>query len=142
MDAGPSAQERALADLDVARQHDVVGEDRAVADPAVVSDVHVGHQEAAGADECRTARLRRAMEGDALADHVALADEEAGLGTLEGQVLRLAAQDRPLVHAVAAAQHRPGLDHGVGAHLAAVADRTPSSITAKGPTLTPGPRRA
>ena len=115
----------------------------AVADAVVVGHVHVRHQEAVGAHHGGPAGLRRAVDGHALADHVAVADHERGLLALEGQVLRLAAEDGALVHAVAGAQRGEPLDHGVGADLAAVADRPCAPRSRRtGPTTTSGPRRA
>ena len=122
MDDHAAGEEGARADVDVAGQGHVVGQDRAVLDHAVVRDVRVGHEEAAAADARRPARLRGAVEGHALADAVAVADAQVRFATGEGHVLRLAAQDRALVHHVVLAEGREALDHGVGSHLGAAAD--------------------
>ena len=63
------------------------------------------------------------MDGDALADLIAVADHEARVLSAERHVLRLAAQHRALVDAVVLSEDGEALDHHVGADLAAVADR-------------------
>ena len=57
-----AVHDRAVADLDVAGEQHVVGEDDAVADAAVVRDVAADHEEAVGAD-ARDARRPRACPG-------------------------------------------------------------------------------
>ena len=86
----------------------------AVADAVVVGDVDVGHQEAVGADDGGPAGLRRAVDRHALPDDVAVPDHDPGFLLPEREVLRLAAQDRPLVDAIAAAHRDVSLDDGVG----------------------------
>src|SRR5207253_5760773 len=62
----------------VAAEQGAVGQDAAVADLAVVGDVAAGHEEVAAAD-ARGPRLGgAAVDGDVLAEDVAVADLEAG----------------------------------------------------------------
>src|SRR4051812_38867154 len=62
------------------------------------------------------------MDGHALADTVAGADDETAGRSREPEVLRLSAQDRSLVHDIAGAERGVALDDGVGPDLGAVAD--------------------
>ena len=107
----------------MAGQHHVVGQDRAVADPVVVGHVHVGHQEAVGADHGGAPGPGGAVDRDALADQVAVADHEARLLPGKGHVLRLAAEHGALVDSVVRAECREAPQYRVRADLAAVADR-------------------
>ena len=84
-----------VAHGDVARQHGVVGQDHLVAEPAVVGDEGVGHQQAMVADGRLVIGLQRPMHGDVLANGVAGADDD-GAGMLgHVDVLRQAAQHVP-----------------------------------------------
>jgi len=62
------------------------------------------------------------MDGDTLADPVAVADHEPAVVTGEGQVLRLSPQDRTLVHHVVRPQCGEALERCVGANLATCAN--------------------
>src|SRR5262249_45761507 len=66
--------------------------------------------------------LAAAMDGHALADHVAVADLDAGLAAAIGHILGLAADDGEGVDHVLRAQGGPAVDAGVGDQARAPAD--------------------
>jgi hypothetical protein len=92
--------ERAVFDLDVARQRDVVGYDDAVAQAAVVSHVRVGHQKTVRAHDGFAPLFGPAMQGDAFAYLVSRPDYKAAIGPAVAHVLRLAAQDCAFINHV------------------------------------------
>src|SRR5882672_5132854 len=75
--AGKPAEHGIVPDLDVTGKRRHIGKDRVVADPAVVRDMHVGHDPVVVAD-ARDARVLHgaAAESAVLADGVAVADLE------------------------------------------------------------------
>ena len=73
------AEDHPVADVHVAGELACVGEDGVVADLAVVREVHVGHDPVVVADARDAGVLRRAaVDGDVLADGVAVADLDRG----------------------------------------------------------------
>ena len=75
---GVAAQDHPVADLDVAGEGGAVGEHDLVADHAVVRDVRVGHEQVVVADAVTPLSWRgAAIDGAALAEHVAVADLQA-----------------------------------------------------------------
>ena len=96
---------------DVAAERRHVAEDRVVADVAVVRDVHVGHEHVAIADfGDAAAAARAAMDGDELAEDVALADHEPRFLAPEFQVLRHEADRRERIDLGAVADLGPAVD--------------------------------
>src|SRR3954468_19446691 len=84
---------RPLLDYHVSGKRGIVGHDDMVAHKAIVRDVRVSHEQAVAAELSQPpATGRAAVDGDAFADLVMVADLEARLLTLELQVLRLHAQ--------------------------------------------------
>src|SRR3979411_2442438 len=79
MGSGEPAQHGIVPNLDVTGKRRHIGEKRGVADPAVMRDMHVGHDPVIAAD-ARDARILRgaAAEGAVFADGVAVADLERG----------------------------------------------------------------
>ena len=70
------ADDRVIADLDMAGERAVVGKDHVVADHAVVRDVAVGEEVSAAADARDRARRGAAMHGDEFAEGIVVADLE------------------------------------------------------------------
>ena len=85
-------------------------------------DVDADHQEVPAPQPRRLALAARAVDGHVLAYEVVVAYTQSGALALELHVLRLAAEGRVLVDAVARAEGREAFDDGVGADLAALAD--------------------
>src|SRR5437899_3162122 len=78
-----------IPDGDVAAQGRIVGHGHIVADPAVMGDMDTGHEIAIAADMGRhLVEARAAVHGDILAQHIAAADLEAAMGTVEADILR------------------------------------------------------
>ena len=103
----------------MAGERRVVREDRVVADGAIVRDVHVGHDPVVVADARRAAALAgAAVDGDELADHVAIADDEFAVLAAEFLVLRDRADRGELEDAVVAADARRAFDDDVRADRA------------------------
>ena len=137
VDDDAAGEEGARADVHVAREGDVVGQDRSVADRAFVRHVGIRHEETPGAHDGLASGPRRPMDRHALADLVAVADAQPRLGPGEAHVLWLAAEDRPFVHGVSAADRRVALDDGVGADLGPFAHLYAVLDDGVGPDLDP-----
>lgn len=74
MHAGVSAERRVILYVDVSGERSAVSEDHVVANPAVVRDVGLSHEEIVGADLGEVApAFRSPMKGGELAESVALA---------------------------------------------------------------------
>src|SRR5437773_117320 len=114
MGTGKPAQHGVVADLDMTGESRDIGEDRVVADLAVVRDMHVGHYPVVASD-ARDARVLRgaAAESAVLADGVAVADLEcgrfAGVFLVLGRPAERAESENPVLSAYAS----PPLDHHV-----------------------------
>src|SRR4029079_8920115 len=72
--------EGAVAHRDLARERRVVDQHHLAADAAVVPDVRADHQHAAAAHARQRARPRAAVDGDAFAENIAVADLDARYG--------------------------------------------------------------
>ena len=116
-------EEGAIPHLDVAGEQHAVGEDDVVAQPCVVADVRVGHEEVVRAEDRVLGELVRAVHGDVLAEDVVVADDEAGWLVLIFQVLRHVADDAAGVEAVPRADGRVPREVRVRAHHAARPER-------------------
>ena len=94
-------------------QHRVVGDDRVVAQTAVVSDVGVDHQQVVVADDRQVVCLQRPVDGDVLADGVARADDHPAGAVGHVYVLGESAQDGAFEDVVVRAQRGSVLDDDV-----------------------------
>ncbi|MNM83259.1 hypothetical protein D3C81_953150 [compost metagenome] len=134
MDQGEAGEDRPVADVHMPGQRGVVDQDAVVADHAVVTDVHVGHQQVVVADGGLVAILHgTAMDGDTLADHVVIADDQPGRLALVLQIGGIFAYRGKLVDAVVPADHRGALhdhvraDHGTLANFHVRPDDRPGA---------------
>jgi hypothetical protein len=125
VNAGVAPEKGALGDLDVAGERNVVGHDDAIADAVVVGHVGVRHQEAVRTDDGRDPGRGGAVDRDALADTVPVADHETAFGPGEREVLRLAPEDRSFVHEILDAEGGEPLDRRVGPDLTPITDPGP-----------------
>ncbi len=96
----------------------VVGQDRVVADLAIVRDVHIGHDPVvvAHARHAAVSCARADIEGAELADRVAVADHQLARLARVFLVLRNRAERVELEDAVVAADGGVALDHAVRAN--------------------------
>ena len=101
----------------------IIGEDHAVTDPAVMGDMHIGHERAFAADTGdATAADRAATKGAALANDIAIADLKAsGLACVLKVLWRLA-DGTELEYLVIGTDACRAIDHHVRADPGAVAD--------------------
>ncbi|MNI54335.1 hypothetical protein D3C73_1092260 [compost metagenome] len=117
MRAGEAADDHVVTHGHVAGQRGVVGEHAEVADVAIVGHVRVGQHPVVIADGGdATAAAGATVEGDELAEHVAVADHQFGAFTGVLLVLRLAADRDVADETVVAA------DPGRAVHAAVRAD--------------------
>src|SRR5881396_3446750 len=114
MGSGKAAQHGVVADLDVTGKSRHIGEDRVVADLAVMRDMHVGHDPVVAADACHAHVLHgAAAESAVLADGVAVADLERGRFAGVFLVLGRPAERAESENSVLSAYASPPLDHHV-----------------------------
>ena len=135
----PAAEDRRVADLAMARQHHVVGEDDVVAELAIMRDMGIGEEHAARPDD----RLRAAAGGagihrDALADQAILADPEAHRLAAIFEVLRLMADRGEGKDARPRADLRVARDAHMGHETDPVAERDLGADVAERADLDPG----
>src|SRR5882762_4024078 len=114
MGSGKPAEHGIVPDLDVTRKCRHIGEDRVVADPAVMRDMHVGHDPVVAAD-ARDSRILHgaAAESAVFADGVAITDFERSLFTGVFLVLGRSAERAESVNAVLSSYAGSPLDHHV-----------------------------
>ena len=104
-----AAQNREIADLAMAGQHDVVGEDDVVADAAIVRDMRVGEKDAARSDDrSRAAAGGAGIHRHAFADQAVVADRQTHRLAAIFEVLRLMADRGEGKDARARADRRVG----------------------------------
>src|SRR5690348_13975472 len=114
MNAGVSADVRAVFDNDVPRERRGVGHDDAVADETVVRDVRLGHDQAVVADAREHAAAGgAAMNGDKLANLVAGADARFGWLTFVLEILRREADRDEGKNVCLSADGSATVDHAV-----------------------------
>ena len=118
-----SADEDAVAHLDVPGQEHVIRQDDVIAQMRVVPQMRARHQKTVVADDRRAAGRGAAVDRAVLADRVPVPDLHAALcGRVEGEILRPAADHRAVADAVFRAQpHVPG-EHRVRLNHAARTD--------------------
>src|SRR2546430_9785358 len=128
------AEDRPVADGDMAGELAGVGEHRVAADLAVVREVHVGHDPVVIA-HARTAAIQRgaAVDGDALAEGVAVADLDRGVLAAVLLVLRRRAERGEMEDLVVAPDAQSPVEHDVRADPAALADFDLGADHAVGP---------
>jgi len=78
--SGTPSKESAIADANMARQQNVVGQDIAIAQQHVVGEVNPGHQEIAAPETGEAAGPRPAVDGDILTERVLRSDAHPGGG--------------------------------------------------------------
>src|SRR5713101_2835293 len=114
MRPGESAENGVIPDANMAGKRRDVGEDRMVADLAVMGDVDVSHDPVVASDPCDARVLRgAAIEAAVLADRVALADLERGRLAAVLFVLGRAAERAEPEDAVLRPDAGSPLDHDV-----------------------------
>src|SRR5581483_8181328 len=89
-----AGHQRAVADLDPSGEQRAARDDGSIADPAVVRNVRVLHQEVVVAEDRDFAAFAAAMDRHALAKDVAITDPHATRAAAIGQVLRFVADNR------------------------------------------------
>src|SRR4029077_11304764 len=120
---GGGAEDHPVFHDDVTGKLGAVGEDRLVADLAVVREVDVGHDPVFVADARDAGVLHRAaVDRHVLADGVVVADLDAGGLALVFLVLRRRANGGEVEDAVAPPDAHAAVDHHVGADPAALPD--------------------
>ena len=117
------AENRIVADLDVAAEGRHVRQDDLVADAAIVRHMRIGHQKIVVADAGHAFALHRAaVHGHEFPDHVPVADLEPGRFALVLLVLRSVADRCELVDLVLCADAGRAVDDHMGSHPGARAD--------------------
>src|SRR5262249_34327954 len=111
-----------VLDGHVSRELRAVRDEDAVANVAIMREVHVRHDEAALADARLERRRGAAIDGRVLAHRTALADFDEGLLTLELEILRIAAEDRTAADADAWPEVHVALEDRTERERAAIAD--------------------
>jgi len=84
-----AGNERAIAHFDPSREKGAAGDNRRVADAAVVSGMRILHEKIFVADDGDVAMFTPSMNRDTLAKNVATADAHAARLTAIGKILRL-----------------------------------------------------
>lgn len=102
VDRDAAAQGRVVLHADMAAEHDVVGGNHTIFDDAVVGDVRVGHEVALAANAGDSGVLfGTSIYRDALAEDIAVSDNDLGWRALVGQVLWIrsddAAREEPII---------------------------------------------
>ena len=121
--AGKAAQERVIANLDVAANGGGLRHDDVAADVAIVSDVAIAHDQAMRTDiGDRTAANRAAVKGRVFANDVVIAEHEPRRFARIGQILRRAAKQRKREDGVVGADIGVAFDEDVGDEFGALAD--------------------
>src|SRR5271168_1615346 len=117
--------QRAVTDLDPAGKQRAARDNRAIADPTIVRRVRVLHEKVITADSCVIAARASAMDRDALAKNIAVADYDAAPLAAISQVLRVVAN------------HSVRMDHVLGANFGVAQNRDVADQTC--PRANPDP---
>jgi hypothetical protein len=94
MDHAITRYQRAIADLHPPGEQSTTAHDDLIADPAVVSDMRVVHDEVVVANHGYFAPLASAMNSGTFAKHVAIADSHSARQTRVREVLRFISDHR------------------------------------------------
>ena len=112
LDGGEAAEDRVLADLDMAAEGRVVDQNDTVPDQAVMGDMGRDHQEAIRPDPGLAPASRgAAVDGGVLADDAVGPDDDGGRLALVARVLRRSADRREGVERGAGADRRVAAHH-------------------------------
>jgi hypothetical protein len=88
----PASDRNIVADMDVATDHHVIGHGHSVADPYIMAQVDVRHQEIVVADFGDTGFFfAGTIDRDILSNNISVANDYLGVGTLITHVLRFGA---------------------------------------------------
>jgi len=122
VDGGTTAEDNIVLNIGVPCDHDVIGQDDPVADDGVVRDVGHGHEKAVITDGGLRPFTGPTVQGDPLAEDVAIADLEVAGAAGPGNVLGREPEHGPGEHLVILSEAGAGCDDGVGTDGAAVTD--------------------
>src|SRR4051812_12516865 len=121
MNGVESAENGPIMDGDVPGALGCVGDHDIISDMAVVGQVDVGHDEAAGADRGLIRRGGPAIDGRVLADDGPLPDLDPGLLAIILEILGVATQDRAITNDDILGQAYVAAEGGARADAAAIA---------------------
>jgi hypothetical protein len=110
MSADSIGKEYVIFDLDVTGKSDFVRKSVVIANHAVVCDVNSDHEEVTRADAGLPGSAAGAMQSDALAYDVELADNQPAGFSFKLHVLREPAKDSMLKYAVSSSERRKLFD--------------------------------
>jgi hypothetical protein len=88
------AKDGIVTDLDFTGQAHIINQDHIIADPAVVRDMCIGHDQAIVTDDCLSERPGTLVYGDAFPDNRVVADFDMGNFTLIFKILWYGRDDR------------------------------------------------
>ena len=103
-------------------QHRVVDDDHVIADPTIVRDMGVDHDQIAIADRGRDFGSQATMDGGVFADHIAAADDQSADFVAGTQVLGTSAQHGTLADFIVTSQPGIRFNDDSGRQSTAVAD--------------------
>src|SRR2546427_772345 len=125
-----------IPDRDMARELEGIGEDGVAADLAVMREMHVRHDPVVAADAGHSrVELGAAVDGDVLADDVAVADLDRRVLAGVFLVLRRRADRGEMEDAVAPADASTAVEHDVRADPGALAQFDPGAYDRVRPDL-------
>lgn len=122
VDEAIAGDEGAIVHGDKAGEEGAIGDDDAVADPAVMAEMTVGHEQIVGAYPGGVIVGIGAMDGHMFAEGIVIADIDAGEAAAEAEVLGSAADDAPGGEHVAGAGGGGAGEVGMGADLTVFAE--------------------
>jgi hypothetical protein len=108
-----TADEDVVLQRHMARQHGAVAHHDAVAEHAVVRDVDIGQERVIVTHAGEVAVIGRGMDGDILAEDIAVANAHPGVAALELEILRFGSDAREREYLAPPAEHRVALDRAV-----------------------------
>src|SRR5690606_19517977 len=121
MHQSEAAQNRPIADAHMSRQRGVIDQNAMIANNAVVTNMHIGHQQIVVTYSGFAAILHSAaMNGDAFTNNVVIAHYQARWLTLVLEIRRVFAQRRKLVNAVMRTNARWPFDNHMGGNHSAL----------------------
>src|SRR3989344_5141692 len=136
MNHGKATEDDIILDGDMPRQAGAVGENRMIADTAVVRDMTIRHDEIVMADPRHTAAGNgAATERAILPDDVTVADLQPGRLALVTQMLGGVPQRRELIDSVVFSDARRSVDHDMRADPGVIADLHARADNAERPEM-------